>query len=254
MNVGRDADQASNAHAKANHSEDVHPTENDYPLAEDRPGRSPSLPEWVKPEEGEQTAAEEACELELDEDRFQFSLFELLAVAAAASVLCSVVVTLSGDSAAVCAGLLGLCTLVMLIVLEVLHISWPALRLAWWVLLGIYLLACAVALLRGPAERASEPPGPHAARQAKAAEGCAFQAAPVAVDPTPDARTADRATFWGFQGAGACVRPRAAMHGSRAHMLRPGAAFVVSGLENSAREEALTCARMPSRPRCLPAR
>ncbi len=80
---------------------------------------------------------------------FHFSLTELLGLGIAASLLWSVVVSVAGSSAALCAGLLGLVVLVGLVVLEVGGITRPILRVAWWMALAFYLMACVVAILRG---------------------------------------------------------------------------------------------------------
>ncbi len=121
----------------------------DYKLARGETGREPSLPAWVEPEAEEDAEPGRRRESLPEPREFQFSLAELLGLAIAASLLWSVVVSVSGSSASLCAGLMGLVVLAGLIVLEVWRITRPILRVAWWVALAFYLMACVVAVLRG---------------------------------------------------------------------------------------------------------
>lgn len=112
-------------------------------------GREPSLPAWVELEPSEEAAGGNGRKGVAEPKEFQFSLLELLGLVIAASLLWSVVVSVSGPSAPLCAGLLGLVVLAGLIVLELRKITRPILRVAWWVALAFYLMACVVAIIRG---------------------------------------------------------------------------------------------------------
>ncbi len=84
------------------------------------------------------------------EDRFQFTLAELLLTVVLASVLLSIVGLLPGGyTAANFAGLAGLGALLSLVVVTLIQPARPIVRLAWWAMLVIYGLACVVAVLRG---------------------------------------------------------------------------------------------------------
>lgn len=118
-------------------------------LAAPAAGREPSLPAWVEAEPPAEAGAGNGGKGVAEPKEFQFSLLELLGLVIAASLLWSVVVSVSGPSASLCAGLLGLVVLAGIIVLELGKITRPILRVAWWVALAFYLMACVVAIMRG---------------------------------------------------------------------------------------------------------
>jgi hypothetical protein len=100
------------------------------------------------------------CSLELPEaveaprERFQFTLSELLLLLSAASFLLSVISTVlkfvpGGVPAKNFAGLMGLGALVSMVLMARFPPRRAIVRVGWWTLLLLYLLACAIALLKG---------------------------------------------------------------------------------------------------------
>ena len=82
--------------------------------------------------------------------RFQFSLRELILLVTGASVFLSIVRSLPGGSfAKAFAGWAGLLVLVAMILMACLQPKRLIFRVGWWVLLGLYLAACAAAILQG---------------------------------------------------------------------------------------------------------
>jgi hypothetical protein len=85
-----------------------------------------------------------------EDDRFQFTLAELLLFTAVASFFLSILGLLPGGyTAANFAGLTGAGVLLSLGVLAVLKPSRAIIRLGWWAMVVVYALACVVAIIRG---------------------------------------------------------------------------------------------------------
>ena len=85
-----------------------------------------------------------------EDNRFQFTLAELLLFMAAASIFLSILGLLPGGyTSANFALLTGLGVLLSLVVLTVLKPSRAIVRLGWWAMVVVYALACVVAIIRG---------------------------------------------------------------------------------------------------------
>jgi hypothetical protein len=113
------------------------------------PGRG-EFPGEPAEDEGDEDEEDQPAPAPLDEERYQFSLLELLGLVAATALWFGLIVSLPGGrSAKVFAGLTGLLVLVGLVVLEGFGITRPIVRLAWWLALAVYLAACAAALITG---------------------------------------------------------------------------------------------------------
>ena len=81
-----------------------------------------------------------------DAERFQFSLAELLLLMALASLILGILGCFPRKYAA---GLSGLGALVSMLVIAVLKPTRAIIYVAWWVILGIYLLTCIGEILTG---------------------------------------------------------------------------------------------------------
>ena len=114
-------------------------SDEEYPLAEPEETlaeRGP--PSWVTTEPPDDAQPE----------RFQFSVAELLGLVTAVAVVLSVARLFPGaNNAAAFAGVTGLTVLATLVVLDMIGVKRPIVRTGWWVLLGLYLLICVMAVI-----------------------------------------------------------------------------------------------------------
>jgi hypothetical protein len=114
-------------------------SDDEYPLAPpDETLAEHGPPAWIETEPPE----------DVEPERFQFSVAELLGLVTAVAVLLSVSRIFPGSNhAAAFAGITGLAVLATLVVMDLVGVKRPIVRTGWWVLLGLYLLICVMAVI-----------------------------------------------------------------------------------------------------------
>jgi len=115
-----------------------------YPLAEPQPVPADDDEAWIP------GVTDRPPKDRPPPERFQFFLAEMLVLTAAAVLFMGVVsLVAGGQSVERFAGVAGLGILVGMVVLILLPSVRPIIQVGWWVMLGLYLLACAAAVLQG---------------------------------------------------------------------------------------------------------
>ena len=124
--------------------------EEEYALApsDAAPPAGPTLPPDVQRKLDQYESGESE-----EPEPFQFTLAELMLTMVVVSVLCSLAATMQrlmpGAGAEGFAGLLGIATLAAMVILAVIPSPGRGVQLGWWCMVGLYLLTCVMALLKG---------------------------------------------------------------------------------------------------------